>query len=251
MLATRNLTEEQVRAGMLVSLPPETSKGLGKVESDEVKILIQLAREASDTAGNALMACAAHLYSIKGIVKKKGWTALCDSGTLGMGSKQAQMLALCHERLFLTGAVPASAVANVSITTMYLMASADDKKRGEMVAALVEAGGTGFTEKEARAIKNKGKAKKAIKPSDIFDKKKLQEKLEGMSTEELHEEVIATTKKNMAYQMSLGAYIRRIEQLTQTLKNAGVSIPKLSEITEDEANAANPLIKEAFESLEK
>lgn len=161
MLATRNLTEEQVRAGMLVSLPPETSKGLGKVESDEVKILIQLAREASDTAGNALMACAQHLYSIKGIVKKKGWTALCDSGSLGMGSKQAQMLALCHERLFLTGAVPASAVANVSITTMYLMASSDDKKRGEMVAALVEAGGSGFTEKEARAIKNKGKAKKA------------------------------------------------------------------------------------------
>jgi hypothetical protein len=161
MLATRSLTEEQVRAGMLVSLPPETSKGLGKVESDEVKILIQLAREASDTAGNALMACAQHLYSIKGIVKKKGWTALCDSGSLGMGSKQAQMLALCHERLFLTGAVPASAVANVSITTMYLMASADDKKRGEMVAALVEAGGSGFTEKEARAIKNKGKAKKA------------------------------------------------------------------------------------------
>ena len=161
MLATRSLTEEQVRAGMLVSLPPETSKGLGKVESDEVKILIQIAREASDTAGNALMACAQHLYSIKGIVKKKGWTALCDSGSLGMGSKQAQMLALCHERLFLTGAVPASAVANVSITTMYLMASADDKKRGEMVAALVEAGGSGFTEKEARAIKNKGKAKKA------------------------------------------------------------------------------------------
>ena len=163
MLATRSLTEEQVRAGMLVSLPPETSKGLGKVESDEVKILIQLAREASDTAGNALMACAAHLYSIKGIVKKKGWTALCDSGTLGMGSKQAQMLALCHERLFLTGAVPASAVANVSITTMYLMASADDKKRGEMVAALVEAGGSGFTEKEARAIKNKGKTGKNTK----------------------------------------------------------------------------------------
>lgn len=168
MLATRNLTEEQVRAGMLVSLPPETSKGLGKVESDEVKILIQLAREASDTAGNALMACAAHLYSIKGIVKKKGWTALCDSGTLGMGSKQAQMLALCHERLFLTGAVPPSAVANVSITTMYLMASADDKKRGEMVAALVEAGGSGFTEKEARAIKNKGKTKK-ISPIVVSD----------------------------------------------------------------------------------
>ena len=123
MLATRNLTEEQVRAGMLVSLPPETSKGLGKVESDEVKILIQLAREASDTAGNALMACAAYLYSIKGIVKKKGWTALCDSGTLGMGSKQAQMLALCHEKLFLTGIVPATSAGNVSITTMYLMAS--------------------------------------------------------------------------------------------------------------------------------
>jgi len=251
MLATRSLTEEQVRAGMLVSLPPETSKGLGKVESDEVKILIQLAREASDTAGNALMACAQHLYSIKGIVKKKGWTALCDSGSLGMGSKQAQMLALCHERLFLTGAVPASAVANVSITTMYLMASSDDKKRSEMVAALVEAGGSGFTEKEARAIKNKGKAKKAIKPSEVFNKKRLQEKLEGMSIEELQEEVIITTKQNQAMRMSFGGYLRRIEQLTRALKDADIAVPKSTDMTDEIAESVKPGIRQALESLEK
>ena len=162
MLATRSLTEEQVRAGMLVSLPSETSKGLSKTEVDEVKLLVHLSKEAGETAGQAMMACAEHLSAVKAIVKKKGWTALCDSGALGMGSKQAQMLALCHERLFVTGSIPSTAVANVSITTLYLMASADDKKKGEMVAALVEAGGSGFTEKEARAIKNKGKAKKAV-----------------------------------------------------------------------------------------
>ena len=162
MLATRSLTEEQVRAGMMVSLPSETSKGLSKTEVDEVKLLVHLSKEAGETAGQALMACAEHLSAVKAIVKKKGWTALCDSGALGMGSKQAQMLALCHERLFVTGSIPSTAVANVSITTLYLMASADDKKKSEMVAALVEAGGSGFTEKEARAIKNKGKAKKAV-----------------------------------------------------------------------------------------
>ena len=147
---------------MLVSLPSETSKGLSKTEVDEVKLLVHLSKEAGETAGQAMMACAEHLSAVKAIVKKKGWTALCDSGALGMGSKQAQMLALCHERLFVTGSIPSTAVANVSITTLYLMASADDKKKGEMVAALVEAGGSGFTEKEARAIKNKGKAKKAV-----------------------------------------------------------------------------------------
>ena len=162
MLATRSLTEEQIRAGMMVSLPSETSKGLSKTEVDEVKLLVHLSKEAGETAGQAMMACAEHLSAVKAIVKKKGWTALCDSGALGMGSKQAQMLALCHERLFVTGSIPSTAVANVSITTLYLMASADDKKKGEMVAALVEAGGSGFTEKEARAIKNKGKAKKAV-----------------------------------------------------------------------------------------
>ena len=162
MLATRSLTEEQVRAGMMVSLPSETSKGLSKTEVDEVKLLVHLSKEAGETAGQALMACAEHLSAVKAIVKKKGWTALCDSGALGMGSKQAQMLALCHERLFVTGSIPSTAVANVSVTTLYLMASADDKKKSEMVAALVEAGGSGFTEKEARAIKNKGKAKKAV-----------------------------------------------------------------------------------------
>ena len=160
MLATRNLSEEQIKAGMMVALPSETSKGLSKTEIEEVKLRVQLSREAGETARNALMACAEHLSAVKAIVKKKGWTALCDSGSLGMSSKQAQMLALCHERLFVTGSVPSTSVANVSITTLYLMASADDKKRKEMVAALVEAGGSGFTEKNARDIKNKGKAKK-------------------------------------------------------------------------------------------
>ena len=125
MLATRSLTEEQVRAGMMVSLPSETSKGLSKTEIDEVKLLVHLSKEAGETAGQAMMACAEHLSAVKAIVKKKGWTALCDSGALGMGSKQAQMLALCHERLFVTGSVPSTAVANVSITTLYLMASAE------------------------------------------------------------------------------------------------------------------------------
>ncbi len=236
---------------MLVLLPPETSKALGKVESDEVKILIQLAREASDTAGNALMACAAYLYSIKGIVKKKGWTGLCDSGAFGMGSKQAQMLALCHERLFLTGAVPPSAVANVSITTMYLMASSDDKKRGEMVAAMIEAGGNGFTAKEARAIKNKGKVKKAIKPSDVFDKKRLQEKLEGMSIEELREEVIITSKQNQVMRINFGVYLRRIEQLTRALKDADFAVPKATDITDEIAESVRPEVKKAIENLEK
>ena len=98
MLATRSLTEEQVTAGMMVTLPSETSKGLSKTEIDEVKLLVHLSKEAGDTAGKAMMACAEHLSAVKKIVKKKGWTALCDSGALGMGSKQAQMLALCQER---------------------------------------------------------------------------------------------------------------------------------------------------------
>ena len=132
---------------MMVSLPSETSKGLSKTEVDEVKLLVHLSKEAGETAGQAMMACAEHLSAVKAIVKKKGWTALCDSGALGMGSKQAQMLALCHERLFVTGSVPSTSVAIVSITTLYLMASADEKKKGEMVAAMVEAGGSGFTEK--------------------------------------------------------------------------------------------------------
>ena len=249
MLATRSLTEEQVRAGMMVTLPSETSKGLSKTEVDEVKLLVHLSKEAGDTAGKAMMACAEHLSAVKAIVKKKGWTALCDSGALGMGSKQAQMLALCHERLFVTGSVPSTAVANVSVTTLYLMASSDDKKKSEMVAALVEAGGSGFTEKEARAIKNKGKAKKAIKMSDVFDKAKLQKKLEGMSTEELQEEVVTTTKENMKYKVNIGGYIRRIEQLTQALNTAGVAVPKSTDMTDEIAEAAKPAVKKAIGSL--
>ena len=49
MLATRSLTEEQVRAGMMVSLPSETSKGLSKTEVDEVKLLVHLSKEAGET----------------------------------------------------------------------------------------------------------------------------------------------------------------------------------------------------------
>ena len=193
----------------MVSLPAETSKGLGKIEIDEVKLRVQLSREASDTAGSALMACAEHLYAIKEIVKKKGWTALCDSGTLGMGSKQAQMLALCHERLFVTGAVPSNAVANVSVTTLYLMASADDKKRGEMVAALVEAGGSGFTEKEARAIKNKGKVKKAAAtPSESW--------ISSLPSE-FQGKVVAINKKAFEVE-ALKARIKELEKENSELK---------------------------------
>ena len=76
MLATRSLTEEQVRAGMMVSLPSETSKGLSKTEVDEVKLLVHLSKEAGETAGQAMMACAEHLSAVKAIVKKKGWTCL-------------------------------------------------------------------------------------------------------------------------------------------------------------------------------
>jgi hypothetical protein len=239
MLATRSLTEEQVKAGMMVSLPAETSKGLGKIEIDEVKLRVQLSREASDTAGSALMACAEHLYAIKEIVKKKGWTALCDSGTLGMGSKQAQMLALCHERLFVTGAVPSNAVANVSVTTLYLMASADDKKRGEMVAALVEAGGSGFTEKEARAIKNKGKARKAVfmKHWNEDTELEIRKKIEPMEKEGVVSELLKASKQLNKEKLEKQQFRIHAEEMAKALKEAGLKVPAKPEIQVEPVSA--------------
>ena len=227
MLATRSLTEEQLRAGMMVSLPSETSKGLSKTEVDEVKLLVHLSKEAGETAGQAMMACAEHLSAVKAIVKKKGWTALCDSGALGMGSKQAQMLALCHERLFVTGSVPSTAVANVSITTLYLMASSDDKKKGEMVAAMVEAGGSGFTEKEARAIKNKGKATKKLLVTDMVDMDELKERIEAMTTPQVAAEMAKSIKEARKYQINALINKRKADQFEKTLKAAGMAIPKI------------------------
>jgi len=235
MLATRSLTEEQVRAGMMVTLPSETSKGLSKTEVDEVKLLVHLSKEAGDTAGKAMMACAEHLSAVKKIVKKKGWTALCDSGALGMGSKQAQMLALCQERLFATGLIPSNAVANVSVTTLYLMASADDKKKGEMVAALVEAGGSGFTEKEARAIKNKGKAARKLTVTDTMDMEKLKEKIEAMTTPQVAAEMAKSIKEAKKYQINASMNKRRADRLEKALKAAGIAIPKADATDSEEA----------------
>ena len=236
MLATRSLTEEQVRAGMMVSLPSETSKGLSKTEVDEVKLLVHLSKEAGDTAGKAMMACAEHLSAVKKIVKKKGWTALCDSGALGMGSKQAQMLALCHERLFVTGSVPSTAVANVSITTLYLMASADDKKKSEMVAAMVEAGGNGFTEKEARAIKNKGKnMKKLVKLDNADIAKSVKAKAEDMSKAEVITALVKAEQGSYEYKMNYGQYKVYSKLLIDALKKAKVAVPELPDAIEMEA----------------
>ena len=236
MLATRSLTEEQVRAGMMVSLPSETSKGLSKTEVDEVKLLVHLSKEAGDTAGKAMMACAEHLSAVKKIVKKKGWTALCDSGALGMGSKQAQMLALCHERLFVTGSVPSTAVSNVSITTLYLMASADDKKKSEMVAAMVEAGGNGFTEKEARAIKNKGKNMKKMVKLDTADiAKKVKAKAEDMSKAEVVTALVKAEQGSYEYKMNYGQYKVYSKLLIDALKKAKVAVPELPDAIEMEA----------------
>ena len=233
MLATRSLTEEQVRAGMMVSLPSETSKGLSKTEVDEVKLLVHLSKEAGDTAGKAMMACAEHLSAVKKIVKKKGWTALCDSGALGMGSKQAQMLALCHERLFATGSVPSNAVANVSVTTLYLMASADEKKKSEMIAAMVEAGGNGFTEKEARAIKNKGKnLKKIIKWESEDIEKTVTEKAKDMSKEEVVSDLVKATQQWMECKINYGQYKVYSKKLADELKKANIEVPELQDAIE-------------------
>ena len=232
MLATRNLSEEQIKAGMMVALPSETSKGLSKTEIEEVKLRVQLSREAGETAGNALMACAEHLSAVKAIVKKKGWTALCDSGSLGMSSKQAQMLALCHERLFVTGSVPSTSVANVSITTLYLMASADDKKKKEMVAALVEAGGSGFTEKDARAIKNKGKGLKkmvGLVSADIA--KKVTDRAKDMSKEELVEALVKSEQDGFDNKMKYHQYRVYSKRLIEAMKKEKLEIPSLPDVT--------------------
>ena len=233
MLATRSLTEEQVRAGMMVSLPSETSKGLSKTEVDEVKLLVHLSKEAGETAGQAMMACAEHLSAVKMIVKKKGWTALCDSGALGMGSKQAQMLALCQERLFATGLVPSNAVANVSVTTLYLMASADEKKKSEMIAAMVEAGGNGFTEKEARAIKNKGKnMKKIIKWQSGDIAKTVTEQAEDMSKAEVVSALIKSQQEGFESKMNYQQYKNYSKKLIDALKKAKVDVPELPDAIE-------------------
>ena len=221
----------------MVSLPSETSKGLSKTEVDEVKLLVHLSKEAGETAGQAMMACAQHLSAVKAIVKKKGWTALCDSGALGMGSKQAQMLALCHERLFVTGSIPSTAVANVSITTLYLMASADDKKKGEMVAALVEAGGSGFTEKEARAIKNKGKNMKKMVKLDTADiAKSVNAKTEDMSKAEVVAALVKAEQGSYEHKMNYGQYKTYTKMLIDALKKAKVAVPELPDAIDFEVD---------------
>tara|TARA_R100001198_G_C5241481_1_gene218945 strand:- start:426 stop:989 length:564 start_codon:yes stop_codon:yes gene_type:complete len=174
------------------------------------------------------MACAEHLSAVKAIVKKKGWTSLCDSGSLGMSSKQAQRLALCHERLFVTGSVPSTSVSNVSLTTLYLMASADDKKRKEMVAACVAAGGSGFTEKQARDIRNKGKnLKKVVDFTSDDISKKVTEKSKSMSKEELVEALIKSEQKSFDNQMKYGQYKVYSERLIGALKKEKLDVPSL------------------------
>ena len=149
-----------------------------------------------------------------------------------MSSKQAQMLALCHERLFVTGSVPSTSVANVSITTLYLMASADDKKKKEMVAALVEAGGSGFTEKDARAIKNKGKGLKkmvGLVSADIA--KKVTDRAKDMSKEELVEALVKSEQDGFDNKMKYHQYRVYSKRLIEAMKKEKLEIPSLPDVT--------------------
>lgn len=156
-LVTRSLTEAQIEKSMQVVVPASCMQGLkSQEEIDELKIRIHFAREASDTAGEALMSCAGHLSEIKNKVKGKGWSELCASGLLGMAGRQAEYLALVHERLLSKQPIPASCLVNVSITTLYLIAKeTSDPIQKKMVAALVTAGGNGLTEKEVRQIRGR------------------------------------------------------------------------------------------------
>jgi lysyl-tRNA synthetase class I len=145
-----------------------------------------------------------------------------------MSSKQAQMLALCHERLFVTGSVPSTSVSNVSITTLYLMASADDKKRKEMVAACVAAGGSGFTEKQARDIRNRGKnLKKVIDLTSADIAKKVTDKAKDMSKEELVEALIKAEQDRFENIMKCGQYRAYSKKLVEVMKKEKLEIPSL------------------------
>ena len=102
-----------------------------------------------------------------------------------------------------------------------------------MVAAMVEAGGNGFTEKEARAIKNKGKnLKKIIKWESDDIEKTVTEKAKDMSKEEVVNDLIKATQQWMEYKMNCAQYKNYSKKLIAALKEANVAVPELPDAIE-------------------
>lgn len=147
----RSATDEQMALARHVVLPTDAIDKLTGAEIDLLKMRVALCQEAAATAGQALAATAEHLYEIKKLAKKgRQWKALLRDGLLGVSENNAERLVLTYEK-GLFKQVPASCVANVSITTLYLVANCKDvAKQNKAIVELTQAAGTGYTERSAR-----------------------------------------------------------------------------------------------------
>ena len=222
-----SLTQGQMQGAAMVALPTDClPKGIETEQLDHLKLRIFLAREAADTAGNATKALAEHLIAIKRIAKKDGlWTKIRESGLLGISAENAKRLVNAYEQGVLD--VPASCLANVSYTTLDIIArfrpkdAAETVRRDRAIAELVRSNGTGFTEKAARKILNPSKKAKAEEnDSDMKDGETLDQYLVRLSGGKAQ-----ITHNSRAGAIKLATALKKEnDELKAKLKEAGVAV---------------------------
>jgi hypothetical protein len=213
----RSVTDEQMRAAALVVLPTDAIGSLSGSELDVLKMRVALCREATGTAGKALAAAAEHIYEIKKLAKKKSqWMAICKDGLLGMSMNNAERLALAYEKGIFQ-AVPESCISNVSVTTLYLIAKAEEGPRKmKALNELAQAAGVGYTEKAARktlADPSKRKPRKASQPFKDF-------------LSELEKELPAGAKNRVQTIVSKAEKVAALEAEIKTLKAENQKLKK-------------------------
>ncbi len=155
-----------------VELPAKAEEKLSPSQVRNMKENVLMANEAWGTAGNAVRATAASLYSIKCDVKHGNWTALIESGALSVTRDTAIDLVSAHQSWLRDTDVPDAFLANVSTRTLKKIGNADHKDRAKCIDEIKRREGRGFSEKMAMKIIKPGSISR-IKKSPLPENEKI------------------------------------------------------------------------------
>ena len=198
-------------------LPAAATASLSPSQVENMKTNVVIANDAIATAGNAIKATAAALYSIKEDVKNMNWVALTDSGALDMPGRTARDLVGAFESWMSSTDIPDSALAKVTPRTLFKIGKADPGKRVHAINKIKK--GDGFTEGDLTKIIGNTKTPIRRQLDDLLDQAEL------VAKKKTDEDKIATFTNLMLENIKLKA---RIVELEEQLAKAKKQVYKVA-----------------------
>lgn len=213
-------------------LHEDSIAGLYENQRSALKRNIWEANTAWNVSGQAMRACASHLFEIKKNVPHGNWTSVVEND-LHFPPSVATDLISAHQWLD-SSKIPNRFLANISARTLATIARLKDSKlRADITEAIVSKEGMGFSEVELKKLVDKAKGK---------DKKKDAKAVEAKAKREL--------KADATKEEAISFYKTEINALSSKLSTAD-TVNKEAKKKNDALNKANKELREANAKLKK